>query len=304
MNTPIINVTSLTPILQAAISADKQVTIYDQEGIANRANIVDVVAAAAAIGSGGLDAAYDSGGAGVGRTIIADTGAVKIEGADGLLVTGVFGTGAVSEWVGAALYNVGMFFNPIKGAFRAGRADAAEWDAANVGIGSIGIGRNTTASGEDATAIGRSTLASGDRATALGDSAIASGEGSTAMGNQTIASGDRATAIGSNTTALSFVETVIGFWNTVYAPVSTVAWNAADRVFSIANGQSSVSRSDAFIVLKSGKITCPSTTGSFTPNVLTTTERNALTATAGMLVYNSTTNKHQGYDGAIWNDLF
>jgi len=58
------------------------------------------------------------------------------------------------------------------------------------------------------------------------------------------------------------------------------------------------------IILKNGKTTLPSVTGSFTPNVLTTTQRNALTAAAGMMIYNSTTNKHQGYDGTSWNDLY
>ena len=37
---------------------------------------------------------------------------------------------------------------------------------------------------------------------------------------------------------------------------------------------------------------------------LTTTQRNALTATAGMMIYNSTTNKLQCYNGSSWNDLF
>ena len=269
-------------------------------------------------GGGTLDQAYDSGGSGVGRTIIADTGAVKVAGADGLLVTGVIGTGAVSEWVGGGAYDVGMFFNPKKGAFRAGYAFASEWNDANIGVGSIGIGSNvvasavnstalgdgTIASGSNSTAIGNATIASGSASTAIGNATIASGDTSTAMGFETTASGDTSTAIGYKTTALSFVETVIGIWNTVYAPVSAIAWNAADRLFSIANGQSSAARSDAFVVLKSGKITCPSTTGSFTPNVLTTAERNALTATAGMFIYNSTTNKHQGYDGSIWNDQY
>lgn len=37
----------------------------------------------------------------------------------------------------------------------------------------------------------------------------------------------------------------------------------------------------------------------------TTTERDAITnKTAGMLVYNSTTNKHQGWDGSTWNNLY
>ena len=36
----------------------------------------------------------------------------------------------------------------------------------------------------------------------------------------------------------------------------------------------------------------------------TTTARNALTASAGMVIYNSTTNKLQCYNGSSWNDLF
>ena len=37
---------------------------------------------------------------------------------------------------------------------------------------------------------------------------------------------------------------------------------------------------------------------------MTTTQRNALTASAGMMIYNSTTNKLQCYNGSSWNDLF
>ena len=37
---------------------------------------------------------------------------------------------------------------------------------------------------------------------------------------------------------------------------------------------------------------------------MTTAERNALTASAGMVIYNSSTNKLQCYNGSSWNDLF
>ncbi len=37
---------------------------------------------------------------------------------------------------------------------------------------------------------------------------------------------------------------------------------------------------------------------------MTTTQRDALTPVAGDIIYNTTTNKHQGYNGTIWNDLF
>lgn len=37
---------------------------------------------------------------------------------------------------------------------------------------------------------------------------------------------------------------------------------------------------------------------------MTTTQRDAVSAVAGLVVYNTTTNKLQCYDGTIWNDLF
>ena len=37
---------------------------------------------------------------------------------------------------------------------------------------------------------------------------------------------------------------------------------------------------------------------------LTTAGRDLLTAEAGMVIFNTTTNKHQGYDGTNWNDFY
>jgi hypothetical protein len=37
---------------------------------------------------------------------------------------------------------------------------------------------------------------------------------------------------------------------------------------------------------------------------MTTSQRNAMTAIAGEMIYNVTTNKHQGYNGTIWNDFY
>ncbi|MEK9698150.1 MAG: hypothetical protein VW270_20435 [Candidatus Poseidoniales archaeon] len=44
-------------------------------------------------------------------------------------------------------------------------------------------------------------------------------------------------------------------------------------------------------------------TTSFTLPRLTTSERDALTAVNGMLIYNSTTNKFQGYENGSWSNL-
>jgi hypothetical protein len=61
---------------------------------------------------------------------------------------------------------------------------------------------------------------------------------------------------------------------------------------------------DLFSVDTMGGITCPSPTGFFIPPILSTAERDSLTPIAGMMIYNSSTNKHQGYDGGTWNDFY
>ena len=245
------------------VSAD-QVIVFDQTGNTDRMPFADAVAEANS--QNGcvctLDDGYDAGGAGVGREIVADTGAVKVTGTDGLIVTGVSGDGADSEWVGGGAYDTGMFFNPKKAAFRVGIVDGTQWDDANVGDASVAIGANG------------------------------------------VASGFLSLAIGSGIKSKSAGETALGTYNTDYTPTSTTVFSATDRILGVGNGASSGALSDALIILKNGKTTMPSTTGSFTPNVLTTTERNALTATAGMMIYNSTTSKHQGYDGSAWNDFY
>jgi len=47
-----------------------------------------------------------------------------------------------------------------------------------------------------------------------------------------------------------------------------------------------------------------STTEGFLPPRMTTTQRDAISAIAGLVIYNSTTNKLQCHNGATWNDLF
>ena len=45
------------------------------------------------------------------------------------------------------------------------------------------------------------------------------------------------------------------------------------------------------------------TDGACLPPILTTTQRDALTASAGMLIFNSTTQQFEGYNGTLWNGL-
>jgi len=46
------------------------------------------------------------------------------------------------------------------------------------------------------------------------------------------------------------------------------------------------------------------TLGTAVVSSLTSTQISALTPPAGAIVFNSSTSKHQGFDGAIWNDLY
>jgi hypothetical protein len=57
--------------------------------------------------------------------------------------------------------------------------------------------------------------------------------------------------------------------------------------------------------IASAKLSIASTTQGFLPPRMTTTQRDAISSpAAGLIIYNSTTNKLQCYNGTIWNDLF
>lgn len=122
------------------------------------------------------------------------------------------------------------------------------------GFGSTSVGVISTASGDVSFASGSQTNASGGFSSAFGFSTRATGISSTAMGNLTIASGASSTAMGWATDAPSFAEVVIGLNSETYTPTSTNSYSASDRIFSIGNGASLLSPSNAFTVLKNGNI--------------------------------------------------
>ncbi len=169
---------------------------------------------------------------------------------DGILVTGTYGSG---DTVSISGYGTRMFFNPRKGAFRAGYAFGNRWDNANIGIYSVAMGNWTTASGDYSTAMGDDTRASGRRSTAMGYETRASGSCSFAVGIDATASGTFSTAMGDGTKALSYAETAVGCYNTIYSPTGVYTWDASDRLFVIGNGEWA-GRSDALIVYKSGRM--------------------------------------------------
>jgi hypothetical protein len=97
---------------------------------------------------------------------------------NGFEVTGTLYTGAAPiEGAGTRL----LWF-PKAAAFRAGTINGTQWDEANIGIGSVAIGQNVRASGDNSTAFGL-------RSTAAGSSTFAAGEDNTASGAASVALG-------------------------------------------------------------------------------------------------------------------
>lgn len=238
---------------------------------------------------GTLDQAYDFGGPGNGGTITADTGAVLINGTDGLVSTGTSGTGVVAP-SGAGTR---MVWNPRKTAFRAGIVTGTQWDDTNIGSTSVAFGLNTTASGSLSFAFGNNSTSSGNLSTSFGLSNTASGSTSFAFGNGSTASGNTSFAFGNNTIASgsfstgfgrfsnslgdntfvaglnnfanSFGEVVVGIGATTYTPSANGATqfrtaNSNDRLFVVGNAIDTnnnntvdlAERSNAMVVLKNG----------------------------------------------------
>ena len=143
------------------------------------------------------------------------------------VVRGTAGSGTLP----ATGTGVRMMWFPNLYAFRAGKVDSfgsTYWDLSNIGTGSIGLGENVRASGNNSFAANLATTASGDESVALGNNGTASGDRSFAFNGT--ASGVGAVAIGSGAQATSDDALAMG--------PSSIAGGLASIVLgpSIANG--------------------------------------------------------------------
>ncbi len=157
-----------------------------------------------------LDMAYDEGGAGVGRRITADNGPVEINGTDGFLSTGAFGTGQNISIAGSGTR---LIWNPLSSSFRVGTVNGNQWNVANVGSYSTAIGRNLTASGVQSFAAGFDNIVSGTNAFVLGDSNLASALNGFAVGHGNAAFGQNAIAIGQENINIGYYTGTFGRQN-------------------------------------------------------------------------------------------
>lgn len=208
-------------------------TLTDAVTLAAGANVTIIPAgntltfASSAAGGNNLDMAYDEGGAGVGRTITADTGPVEIAGTDGLKVTdgSVLFTGTTGT-IPATGAGTRLMWYPTKGSIRAGITTGTDWDDVNIGTSStITGGESNTASGAHATISGGiNNAASGQHGTVSGgegslaggiSSTVPGGKDNVASGNYSFAAGQRAKAnhdgafVWADQTAADFTSTAV-----------------------------------------------------------------------------------------------
>ena len=107
-----------------------------------------------------------------------------------------------------------------------------------------------------------------------------------------VASSTTATELGYVSGVTSAIQTQLG--TKVTGPAS-----ATDNAITRYDGTTGKLVQDSSIVIDdAGGMTFNGTTGFLKLPVLTTTERNALTAAAGMVIFNSTTNRPEFYIGA------
>ena len=183
-------------------------------------------------GGGGntLDAAYDQGGAGIGRTITADNGAVNIQGTGGLKVTGAVWLDGTTGGTPVSGAGTRMMWIPAKAAFRAGEVSGTEWDDASIGTYStVHGGQNNTASsqwsivggGKDNIAqIGSYAMVSGGMGNNANNtsSAIAGGRANNATGVESFVGGGGVNTAGGGANAV----VAGGFSNTASGTQATI----------------------------------------------------------------------------------
>ena len=171
---------------------------------------------------------------------------------------------------------------------------------APVGVGSIGINTTNAIAGLDARAVDGLFNRIGINTISFGTELL-NVEGASRFGSIGIGTSASTTGIG-----LIITNEIQQFNSTTTLTNSILYVNGTSGV-----GVGTTSLRSAIDFADAGKINpglLPGEgTGSrayFLPPRLTTTQRTGLTTEAGAIIYNTSTNKHQGYNGTTWNDLY
>lgn len=147
------------------------------------------------------------------------------------------GTGGVNPTVSGA--GTRMMWVANKGAFRSGYVTGSQWDYANIGSNSVGMGPSTIASGSSAVALGASAEASGTNSMALGLFAKSTGYNSVAVGYyaevtsvSAIALGNHAKATGNAAASVGRLSEATGVYSNAFG---TEAKSTGDNSTALGN---------------------------------------------------------------------
>lgn len=166
------------------------------------------------------------------------SGAFDFTNPNGFVSVGIAGSGSL------AVSGTGTRFlwYPNKRAVRAGGVTGTQWDAANIGDGSVAMGVDNRATAQFSTAMGYNNLASGNQSTAFGTLNVASGLASTALGTSSVASGEVAFAVGQSTVA-SGARSIAGGQNATASALGSISlggYTTASGIAAIAMGSGAV----------------------------------------------------------------
>ena len=134
------------------------------------------------------------------------------------------------------------------------RCSAFGQENSSTGPRSAVFGRQNFSSNAETFAAGLQNQALGLRNAVFGQQNIINGLMTFGTGWTNYATGDVNFVGGLSNSARSLAEFSIGLYGTDYTARSATAFDSLDRLFSVGNGISSVARSDAFVVLKSGRV--------------------------------------------------
>ncbi|MBP6624285.1 MAG: hypothetical protein KA198_03890, partial [Chitinophagaceae bacterium] len=158
---------------------------------------------------------------GNGRVINASNGCVKIEG-DGLYVRGEIGSGHSVDYSFFPLNSSHMFFNTVKGAFRAGAFAYNNWNIDSIGLYSVAMGTGCLAKGISSIAMGSSCEALFPNSIAIGEFCKATALSSVALGEESTSTGVGSFAAGSHNVASANFSIAIGHYSEANSPMSFV----------------------------------------------------------------------------------
>jgi hypothetical protein len=146
-----------------------------------------------------------------------------------------------------------LMWYPDKAAFRAGTVTGEEWDKNNVGIYSTAFGYDNKAIADNSFATGEANTLLGYGTFAAGSSNVVNNFYSAAYGLFNRTEGFASMALGQNTIARPAFSFAMGKYNDTLVAGNILTGNPTDPVFTIGNGISHGSRSNAFVVTREGK---------------------------------------------------